>query len=135
MKKRILIGIFLSIFTLLMLPSVQAVEYNTALETIKKEICISINSLKNIDEKLKTKVITKLEKIEDIDDETFKLLKKANGLLHKTRASDDDDVYLKMALLCFLCGCYFKLMGYESYAKFYFRLAIFYLILYVLYSM
>ncbi|MCK4365327.1 MAG: hypothetical protein KAW45_04700 [Thermoplasmatales archaeon] len=128
MKTKVLCGCILSIFILMMLPSVQAVENNTLQEITEK-----IKNIEIQNDELKLKIIEELEKAENISPENQEKIEKINNLLGKIDFTSEDIGFLRYALIFFLFGLYFNSMGYESLAKLYMRLSIIYLILYLLY--
>jgi len=129
MKTKILCGCILSIFILMMLPSVQAVENNTLQEITEK-----IKNIEIQNDELKLKIIEELEKAENISPENQKALEKINNLLNKIDFTTSEyDGFLRYALIFFLFSLYFNSVGYESLAKIYMRVSFLYLIRHILY--
>ena len=126
MKKRILLGSIFTVFILLALPSVQAVESDSLQEISKK-----IQNLQ-IDENLRSRIINSIEKIENIDSKNLELIIKIDNLLDRIENVNDlSDTYLEYAMTFFLLGLLFSFSRFDSLANLYFRLSVLYLVLYI----
>ena len=126
MKKRILFSCIFTIFILLALPSVQAIETNSL-----KETCQKIQNLQ-IDENLKLRIKNAIEKIENINSKNSELILKIDNLLDRIdNVNSLSDIYLENAMMFFLLGLLLSISGFESLANLYFRLSVLYLVLYM----
>ena len=127
MRKKILFSIILTIFLLLMLPSIQAVENNVYIELVK-----NIQKSETYDV-LKLEIATNLKKINKVNQENQELLEKINELFVKIHEqSTGNSILLTFALIWFLFGIYNLLDGDIDKAKLDFQLCILYIILYLL---
>ena len=126
MKKRILFSCIFTIFILLALPSVQAIETNSL-----KETCQKIQNLQ-IDENLKLRIKNAIEKIDNINSKNSELILKIDNLLDRIdNVNSLSDIYLENAMMFFLLGLLLSISGFESLANLYFRLSVLYLVLYM----
>lgn len=136
MNKKILFGTILSVFLMLMIPSVNAVKYNVSTDSIESNIISSIENRNFKNSNLILKIKQALQRIENVDNENYRYLNKISCLLEDIDENiHGNDILLKFALIHFLFGCLWLISGYMESAEVQFMLCIYYLILYVLSTM
>ena len=135
LKMKILFSSFFCFILLVSLPFVSALSQNISKNSsVKSEIIQSLDRL-SVSEDLVVKIKNLLYKTDFkvLSSVNSKQIEKINVILKDVNMNGSgNSEYLTWALICFLVGVYYLLSNNDVLATFYFRMCLFYLILYLL---